>query len=256
MKSALLFLFLVSSCGSMLSKGSPKEIKRSYAYLDSSGRFTYTREHKLLKKKLISRTQISSSGGNSSRPLEKSIMVSQLGSVKERNKRSLVMRPFASEFTVWLEGKSYESKMRLDPKTKSMIVDLKSPESKWNGRSSVPVPKGKVFCFFSQIPDCLYHNQFLIRTSEKKGESLSFYVVWDSYPYIQDQFSGVGSKLFAPAVVKYEGENKNVLRFLVEVDGQSIAYHFTKSFDLVRMFWIAQGISIIPPHEENNDLDE
>lgn len=256
MKATWLFIFLVLSCGSILSKRSPKETKNSYAYLDSSGRFVYSREQKLIKNKLISRTQIASSEGNSQRPLEKSIMVSQLGSVKDTKGRSLVMRPYASEFTVWLEGKKYETKLRLDPKTKSMVVTLNSPEAKWKGQSLVPFPKGRQFCFYSQIPDCLYHNQYLIKSSDKKGETFPFYVVWDNYPYVQEQFSGVGSKLFAPAVLKYEGESKGVMKFMVEVDGQSILYHFSKSFDLIRMFWISQGVSIIPPNEEINDVDE
>ncbi len=256
MKIALLSLFLVCSCSSLLSSGSPKQIKQNYAYVDGSGRYGFTREHKLLKNKLISRTQLSSSQGSSAKPLEKSSMVSQLGTVKEKKGRSLVMRPFASEFTVWLEGKRYDSKMRLDPKTKSMIVDLTSPEPQWQGRSSIPFPKGKQFCFYGQIPDCLYHSQLLTKAIENRGERLPFYVVWDSYPYLQEQFSGIGTKLFAPAVVKYEGEQKSQHRFLVEVSGQGIVYHFSKSFDLVRMFWIAQGISVIPPNEEMSDLDE
>lgn len=235
----------------MLSTGKPKEGKKSFAYVDVSGRYNFTREHKLINKnKLITRTQISSNQGSSLKPLEKSIMVSQLGTVSDKGRRSLVMRPYASEFTVWLEGKKYESKMRLDPRSKSMLVELNSPEEKWNGKSSVPVPKGKQFCFFSQIPDCLYHNLMLTRALEMKGEVFHFYVVWDSYPYIQEQFTGVGTKLFAPAVVKYDGQFKSLYRYSVEVDGQSMLYHFSKSFDLVRMFWIAQGVSIIPPGEE------
>ena len=255
MKHALLSLFLLAACSNLIT-GSPKEGKSNYAYVDSSGRFSFSREHKLIKTKLISRTQISASQGNSAKPLEKSIMVSQLGTIKEKKGRVLVMRPFASEFTVWLDGKKYESKIRLDPKNRAMTVDLDSPEEKWKGRTSVPVPKGKQFCFFGQIPDCLYHNQFLKKAIENKGERLAFFVVWDSYPYLQEQFSGVGTKLFAPAVVKYEGERKAQHHFLVEVGGQAIAYHFSKSFDLVRMFWIAQGISIIPPSEEISDIDE
>lgn len=251
MKSVLLTFLFLSSCSSLLPTGSPKEGKKSFAYVDVSGRYSFTREHKLVNKtKLITRTLISNNQGSAQKPLEKSIMVSQLGTVKDKGRRTLVMRPYASEFTVWLEGKKYSSKMRLDPQTKCIKVELTSPEAKWNGLSSVPVPRGKQFCFFSQIPECLYHNLMLSRALERKGENFHFYVVWDSYPYVQDQFTGVGAKLFAPAVVKYEGEHKSLYRYSVEVDGQSMLYHFSKSFDLVRMFWIAQGVSIIPPGED------
>lgn len=250
------FLLFLTSCSSLISNGSPKETKQHYSFADGSGKFVLSREHKLLKNKLISRTQISSNQGSALKPLEKSIMVSQLGSIKENNKRVMVMRPFASEFTVWLEGKRYDSKLRLDIRSKSMLVELNSPEEKWKGKSSIPVPKGKQFCFFSQIPDCLYHNLLLTKAKASKGESIPFYVVWEGYPYIQDQFSGVGTKLFAPATVKFDGEHQSLQRFLVEVEGQNIVYHFSKSFDLVRMFWIAQGISVVPPSEEISDVEE
>ena len=256
MRISVLILFLLSACAHVLDTGvAPKEGLRTFKYVDASGTYVFTRENKLLKNRLITRTQISSQAG-SQKLLEKSVMVTELGSVKGKDGRLLVSRPFASDFTVWLEGKRYDSKFRLEPATKSMSVDLMSPEEKWKGKSSVLVPKGTLFCFFSQIPDCLYHNMLLTKTMERKGEDTSFYVVWDGYPFVQEQFSGAGTKLFAPAVLKYDGEHKSTLRYIVEVNGQSVLYHFSKSFDLVRMLWIAQGVSIIPPDEEMSDVEE
>jgi hypothetical protein len=247
------FLF---SCSSVGLQGSPKETKQQYSYIDGSGKFVLSREHKLLKNKLISRTQIASNQGSSLKILEKSITVSQMGTIKDKNSRILILRPLASEFTVWLEGKRYDSKMRLDLKKKSMSIELNSPEPKWQGMSSVPVPQGKQFCFFSQIPDCLYHNMLLSKAMARKDESFPFYVIWEGYPFIQDQFTGVGSKLFEPANVKFNGEQKNTMRFLIEVGGQSILYHFSKSFDLVRMFWVAQGVTVVPPSEAAAEVEE
>ncbi len=256
MKAVFLSIFFCFSCSILTSQKNPDEKKREYLFVDGSGKFVFTREHRLLKNKLISRTQISSNQGSSHRILEKSVTVSQLGSIKENNHRVLVMRPLASDFTVWLEGKRYDSKMRLDIPNKKMMVELNSPEEKWKGKSSVAIPKGKQFCFFSQLPDCLFYAQLLSKSLERKDNISHFYVVWDGFPYIQDQYAFVGSKLFSPATVKYDGEDKKVLRFLVELDGQSILYHFSKSFDLVRMFWIAQGVSIIPPGEDTTDTEE
>jgi len=255
-KISLILILFFSSCSSLISKSTPDEKKHQYLFIDGSGKFVLEREQKLIKSKLITRTQISSNQGSSQRVLEKSVTVSQLGSVKEKNTRVLVMRPLASEFSVWLEGKRYDSKMRLDIKNKKMLIVLKSPEEKWKGNTSVAIPKGRLFCFFSQIPDCLLRSQLLSKSLKAKSDLLNFYVVWDGFPYIQDQYTSVGSKLFSAASVKYEGEDKKILRFVVEVDGQSILYHFSKSFDLVRMFWIAQGISIIPPGEDPTDIEE
>jgi hypothetical protein len=255
-KIALILIFFCSSCSSLNSKSTPDEKKHQYLFIDGSGKFILDREQKLIKSKLISRTQISSNEGSSQRVLEKSITVSQIGSVKENNTRVLVMRPLASEFSVWLEGKRYDSKMRLDIKNKKMLIKLNSPEEKWKGETSVAIPKGKLFCFFSQIPDCLFRSQLLSKSLKAKSDLFNFNVVWDGFPYIQEQYTSVGSRLFSLATVKFDGEDDKILRFVVEVDGQSVLYHFSKSFNLVRMFWIAQGISIIPPGEDSNDIEE
>ncbi len=256
MKIFFVLLPFLFSCSSVGLQGSPKETKHHYSYIDGSGKFVLSREHKLLKNKLISRTQIASSQGSSLKILEKSITVSQMGTIKDNNSRVLILRPVASEFTVWLEGKRYDSKMRLDLKKKSMSIALNSPDPKWQGTSSVAVPKGKQFCFFSQIPDCLYHNMLLSKAMARKDESFPFYVIWEGYPFIQDQFTGVGSRLFEPANVKFSGEQKNTMHFLIEVGGQTILYHFSKSFDLVRMFWVAQGVTVVPPSEAAAEVEE
>lgn len=253
---ALLILFLLAGCSSsFLSKS--KEGKTEYAYADVSGKYKFTREHKLSDKKIVTRTQLLQINGGNSKILEKSILVSHLGSVKDKNKRIIILRPEASEFSVWLEGKNYSSKMSIDEKQKSMRVQLNSPESKWQGTSLIPFPKGKYFCFYSQIPECLYYSGILKKVISDKNGSANFYVIWDSYPYIQDQLSGVGSKLFASANLRYDGSTRNTYKFELEVDGQMIAYHFSKSFDLIKVAWISQGITIVPVSEEaslNHDM--
>lgn len=231
-------------------KGSPREGKTNYSYVDESGTYKFAREFKNIKQKLVTRTQILDTKGSGSRILEKSITVSQIGSIKNKNSRLLTVRPLASEFVVWLEGKKYSSRMKLNTKAKTMKVTLESPESKWNGTSEIPFPKGKYFCFFNQIPECLYHNNLLITANEQEPRQFDFYVVWDSYPYIQDQLTRIGQGLFAPATIKFDGVIKNHFRYIVEIEGQTVLYQFTKSFDLVKIAWITQGITVAPPGQE------
>jgi len=252
----LLLLLLFISCSGLPHFGSPKEIKRNYVYIDVSGKYRFTREHKLLNQKIVTRTQLTQETGDNSKVLEKSITVSQLGTVKKSDIRSLVVRPYGSEFSVWLEGKKYDSKSKLDQSSKSLEVDLQSPESKWNGIQRYPFPRDDKFCYFSQIPECLYHNLLLLKSIENPKETYGFTIVWDGFPFIQDQLNGVGQKLFSKAKISYEKSPKNEHRIVVEFEGQSVLYHFSKSFDLIRMLWIAQGISIIPPDEDVNDPEE
>ena len=140
--------------------------------------------------------------------------------------------------------------MNLDPGTKSIKLTLDSPEKKWNGTSLIKFPKGKYFCFFYQIPECLYHNYFLTQAKEREPQALDFYIIWDSYPYIQEQLIGIGKNLFAPATLKFDGENNGLFRYIVEVEGQMILFIFTQKFNLVKVAWIAQGITLAPPGQE------
>jgi hypothetical protein len=245
----LAFLLLLISCSSAF-KGAPREGKTSYAYVDESGTYKLQRETKVIRKKIVTRSQILDSKGSTSRVLEKAIMVSQIGSIGAKGKRLLTVRPTASEFVVWLEGKKYSSKMQLDAKNKSMRVTLESPEPKWQGTSSIPFPKGKYFCFYNQIPECLYQNYLLVKATENQNQKFDFYVIWDNYPFVQDQLAKIGNNLFATASIKFDGEIKSHFRYIVEIGGQMLLYQFTRSFDLVKVAWIAQGITIAPPGEE------
>lgn len=245
----LLLLILSISCTHLAPGGSPKEGKTTYSYTDESGTFQNVREFKTIKQNLVTRNQLLSTAGSGKRLLEKSVIVSQIGSIKADKKRLKILRPLASEFTVWLEGKKYFSSMRLNPKNKSMQLKVTTPE-KGVQASEVNFPKGKYFCFFNQIPECLYHNYLLQRAHQEQTRRFDFYLIWDAYPILQEQLSGVGKKLFVPATLKFDGEIKKTFRYIVEVEGQLIVYQFSRSYDLKKISWIAQGISIVPPGEE------
>lgn len=250
----VLLTILFSGCSSINHGSPPKQGKRTFGYIDVSGKWSYVREHKIINKKLVTRTTVNQSHGSVAKPLEKSVVVSQIGTVKGgRSGRSTTVRPFASDYSIWLEGKEYSTKLRLDPKNKSMVVNLASPEAKWQGESRIAFPKAQQFCFFSQLPECLFHNHMLTRAKERPGKPLPFYVVWDGYPYTQEQLGGVGSTLFSSATLTFDEMKKGLSQYQMEVDGQTLLYQFSKSNDLVRMFWIAQGISIVPPGEEAQD---
>lgn len=246
-------LLLATSCSSFESNGHRK-LKADFSYTDISGTYVMEREQKLVKNKLVTRNVLKASG-TSPKTVEKSITVSQLGTIKTKQGRALTVRPLASEFVVWLEGKRYSSRMQLNPKNKAMTVQLTSPEEQWQGQREIPFPGGKYFCFYSQLADCLFHNQFLERVKKSKSR-LAFFIVWDSWPYTKDLLTGINQQLFAPAFLRYEGEEGKNLRYIVDVDGQIILYHFSKSFDLVKIAWIAQGITVVPPGQETPSEDQ
>lgn len=61
--------------------------------------------------------------------------------------------------------------------------------------------------------------------------------------------------MFSSAKIRFEMVDRGLLRFLVSVDGESILYHFSKSFDLAKISWIAEGITVAPINEAEN-VDE
>lgn len=255
MKVLFVLLFLLS-CSHFRKSAVPREGKNTYSYTDVSGNFTYLRDVKTIQKKVVTRSQILIPSAGADKVVEKSITVSQVGTVKDKKGRALVVRPLASEFSVWLEGKKYTSKMQLNTGKRAMKVILDSPEPQWKGVTEVPFPTGKHFCFYTQIPECLYHSQILTRAFEEKKRTFDFYVVWDNYPYVQEQLTNVGKNLFSHATLKYDGEPKGRIRYILEVEGQVLLYQFTKNFELAGFSWISQGINLVIPGEEVKSEEE
>jgi hypothetical protein len=249
-----LLLFIIS-CTLKNPSQNFREDYSTYNYLESSGTYKFIRESKKISQKIVTRQQMMDEKKGSPKLIEKSITVSRIGSIKNKSSRLLILRPEASEYTVWLEGKKYSSKLELNPRGKTMRIMMESPEKKWQGTSEVTFPKGKYFCFFNQLTECLRLNFLLSKALEQKSREFHFYLIWDSYPYVQEIFNRVGTKLFTPASVKYDGTINGLLRFIVEVEGQVVVYQLNSSFHFIKMAWISQGVTIAPPGEENHDED-
>jgi hypothetical protein len=241
-----LFLLLVS-CASP-PQSNLKKVRSNngqvFAYRDVSGEFEIAREVKVAKQQLAGRTRIFSMGNEGERLLEKTFTISNVGSVKTRTGRSVAVRPELSQHTVWLEGKQYFSQLKLNSKRKTLEVLMQSPEKKWNGKKEIKVPKGQIFCFYSQLPECLVASR-LTEKANSTGTRVRFIIVWDSYPYHQEHFSGLKDSPFSMASLGRETANS----YLVEFNGQSISIHFSKDGMFARLLWTSQGISILPPAE-------
>jgi hypothetical protein len=247
----LFAFFFISSCASPkinIDKTIKQNDGQVYGYRDVSGDFEFAREVKLKNNKIATRVKILSAGSEGETLLEKTFAMSSIGSVKTKKGRELAIRPIISQHTVWLEGKKYFSQMKTNPKKRSFEVLLDSPDEKWKGYREVRFPKGKIFCFYSQLPECLMSSG-LLKSAKEKNNRLGFVLIWDSWPYHQEHFSGLGASPFSSAFVKMEKSDVSKQAYNVEVNSQTINLHFSKDFAFARMFWTAQGISILPPAE-------
>lgn len=246
--SILLLTLIVFSCASQETK--IHEGSHVYSLTDVSGNFRLERDVKFDKNRLITRNRILNPAGGSSKVLEKTVALSQFGSLKTKTGGVRVLRPLAAEFVTWLEGKKYNSRMKVDLKTRTMMVN--SSEKK---EEIIPFPKAQQFCFFTQVAECLNLNGILKQATENTKQSIGFMLIWDSYPFTPEIFLGAGKNLFSKANIKYDGRIKNRIRYILEVDGQVILFHFSPDRKLEKLAWISQGLTIVPPGEEESGIE-
>ncbi len=249
----LMLISLVSCAGGSKNKNAILRGNNAqvYAYRDVSGEFEYAREVKFDKSKLATRVQIMSEAGGNERLLEKTFAIASVGSVKSQEGRVNAVRPELSQHTVWLDGKKYFSQLKLNPKKRVVEAIMDSPDAKWQGKRDIKLPQGRIFCFYSQLPECLLLSD-LLASADGGRRRASFILVWDSWPYHQEHFNGLKASPFASATLSSEGKKKSEKRYNVEVAGQTLSLHFTTENKFVRMFWTSQGISLLPPGEKQD----
>ncbi len=243
----LIIPFILLACSTV--RTTAPEGRAKYYYRDVSGLYNYDRETKTIKNKVVTRYQMSLTSDQTKRPLEKSIVVAEKGSVKAGGKSILVQRPLMSQYTVWLEGKKHFSQLKTLMNEKSLEIKMDSPDSRWKGIKKVKFPGGIHFCYFSQLAECLINTGILGKSIGRAHSKTAITVIWDNYPYVLDQLTHVQDSVFARAEVYLDEEEKNLYRIGVDITGQTIFYHFSKNWELVKMSWIAQGITLMTPSE-------
>lgn len=249
MKKIIYFalIFTLASCGSFRSnyKLPTKVQKTSYDLKDKDGSFVEEFEVKYYNKshELKSKRKLYSSSDSTKKILEKSIAISEYGRLGKVN----VLRPKISQFHIWFDQKRYSTELIMNKSTKSFDVKLRSPEKKWNGNQSIKFPKGTgLYCFYSQMGECVSSTGFIDRAIKSKGGELNFHIVWEGYPYFMEQYVNMPPQLFSKASLNYDGALKNnENRFVLNVAGQSIFLIFGKNNVLNKILWVAQGYTKI-----------
>lgn len=230
----LIFLsFILLSCSHF--KNDPKKTQKKYDFKDATGVFSLEKDLVQEESKLISRTKLIAN----QKLVEKTFAISEYGG---RGGGLSPVRPFVSQYLSWFEGKRYFSQIKLDLQRKKLNVLVKSPEQRWNGKSEFSFPRGKIFCFKSQLIECLKKSGALGLVDQ--GRKVKLYIVWDSFPFHQELYSGFSHSPFSAAVV-YGENNKNKKRYIVEVNNQPLIFELENGIIIKEMYWIAQGIQMI-----------
>lgn len=260
MKKVLLLvsLMFISSCAyfksigvsnpfsfsSSSASGNTDKVVKKFQLTDKAGKFLIEREKGFNrgKNQFIVKKSVKVPG--ETKELEKLIVISKLGNLK---KSLTILKPEISEYSVWFEGKKYVSRMQVNEETKSMDVKLFSPEKQWQGKRTFPFPKTMgVFCYFSQITECARATGFIDKAIKRDSGSMKVVVIWEGYPYFQEQYLNIPNEVFTEGVFEYDGRNANgERRFTLNVGSQSIFYFLDSKKELMKKFWVSQGLSMV-----------
>lgn len=249
----VLFFFLSTSCArieeerssSLQSNSGILQVsKDTFVLSDKAGQFSVERESGRLgqNNKFAVRQKIMSFERDQ-QILEQLISISQTG----RLKNLFVLRPEKSQYTVWFDGQRYFSELTVDVENKSLVIEMQSPEDKWNGRKEVAFPTGTgVYCFYSQVIECAAFTGFINKAIQEKAGEMNFHLIWDGYPYIMEQYIGIPEQVFSPATLSYDGvTDDGEQRFLLRFYGETIFFMVNKNGKYDKQLWVSQGLSKI-----------
>lgn len=237
----LIILIFVLGCAT----GSQEDIfgssvggEDTYQLIDPNGTYIVKREVKLRDGKLITRLRYFAKDGVT--PLENTVAISRVGTL--RSTKELAVLPEAFQYKVWFEKEEYFSQGKLNPRKRSMGITVSSPKPQWSGVKDFTLPKARYICFFSQLPDCLKIQRLLIKSAR---QAVNLYVIWDNFPYHKELYADVGDDLVTMASLKVSGQEKEEFKFSLDIGSQILFYHYDKNLNFTKMFWVAQGISMI-----------
>lgn len=247
-----LLSLVLSSC-SLLNRKNPADLvndfyKKSsqarFDLVDKAGAFVLVRENGYREKdnRFLTKSSIYPENDNRNKLLEESVTISNPGALGGKVK---VMRPFASRYRVWFEGKEYKTEMFLREKEKGLQIKMTSPESQWSGEKMITLPKGTgVFCFHNQLIECVRMTGFLNLATKNDTGVMNFHLIWDGYPYYSQQYVNLPNEPISEAKFIYDGTTASgESRFTLDVENQKIFYFVDKEYNFIKRFWVAQGLS-------------
>lgn len=227
--------------------------KNRYELVDKAGRFTVYREAGKTAKKndYAVKTQVYGAGNPNGDVLEQSVVISTPGSL---GGKLPILRPKASQYLVFLDKKKYISQLKLDVENRSLSLKVDGPDgvaSEFNGTRKIPFPKGTgIYCFFSGLMECVGATGFIKKAIAERAGAINLHVIWDGYPYFQQQYVNLPNEVFTPARLTFSGSDKGGSnRFSLDVAGQVIFYFTSGEGKLSRIFWVSQGVSLVSAKE-------
>ena len=213
-----------------------------YEFNDTTGSFIKLRkkgfdslQNNVIKSIIYSENKIET-------PVEKLVSISgKNNNVKKLN----LLQPLKSEVVYWFDGNRYKSTINYDSVEKQYVVRSMGKEKEWNRIVRLKVgDKKKAYCFFSQIVECAEVSGFFERSRKSKSGAMNVQVIWDGYPFFNEQYLNDKKSVSSKGKLSYIGkETTGLHKYALNIDGQVIHYFIYRDKYLAKLFWVSQGIS-------------
>jgi hypothetical protein len=245
MKNKIIYIFMIMvmmSCSSSNFKKSRKSNKQVFSFSDLSGEYKLERVENKKNKLIIVKRKLLRAG-NLNKPVEKSISISS----KSDSRKKIFnqdFEPLFSQFSVWFNKKRYFSQIKLIKKINSYEVSIQSPERKNIEKKFFKITsKNSTHCFFFQLIKCINQENVLDKLLNKVGNNKNIKIIWDGYPFQNDQLEHISSELISDAKIEYEGLSNKSHRITLTVLNQKVFFKLNKNLEFKEMNWVIQGIS-------------
>ena len=242
----LLTIFLTISCStkfnSNVKKAKSKKVK--FTFEDPSGKFSVLRRSGISSlKEFVTKEEFFPYTKWGEPVLEKGIMIS---SYSKYNKNVSVMVPKVSQRTFWFDKKKYFTESKLYMERKEADFSWRSPsDTKLNKKAVQLNSERGLYCFLGQLTDCIKETGFFKTSKEKKSGVVFLSIIFDGYPFFNEQFGILKNGPIVEADFAFEKEMKRgVLRYSLTFLDQKMTYFVDRDGNLIDKFWISQGLSL------------
>ena len=244
LKLVLILLTLSCSFNSNLKLKKRKSKKEKFTFSDTTGKFSVLRRSGLSSsKEFVTKEELFPYNKWEEPVLEKGIMIS---SYSKYNEKIPVMIPKVSQRVFWFDKKKYFTESKLYMDRKEARFRWRSPSDKNLNKKIVKLDsERKLYCFFGQLTDCIKKTGFFKKSKAKKSGVVYLSIIFDGYPFFNEQFGILKSSPILESDFSFEKEMKNGnMRYSLSFLDQKITYFVDGEGNLIDKFWISQGLSL------------
>ncbi len=152
-----------------------------------------------------------------------------------------ILYPSVSQSSTWIDKEKYftSAKANLDLQQYEIYTE---PSKKSTTKNFVNT---KRVCAFSMIQFCLESLVKLDQLVNGSQKLLKLWVLWDQYPFHKLMYNDLYGDFLDQGIITFEKVEMGSYFFNIELSGQILSLITDKNFRFEKLFWVAQGLSLI-----------